>query len=183
MATDLGTLPITVTATALELDGTTPDTSAVLAFELSGAVDVDGTPIADPTTVATLADAGNGTCTVTEAAGAPQGASVKLDAVGTDPVGSKPVSSADSGDTLTFTVPVVVPPPPPATNISKISLAVTDNPNVAAPAASEPVAPAETAPAAPAAAEEPAAPTEPVTQGVDPNPPPQVNDAGWPTAS
>jgi len=173
MSTTLGTLPIEVTAPALGTNGQ-PDTAAVLAFELSGAVDSSGNPITDPTTVATLVDAGDGTCTITEAADAPAGASVNLDATGVDPAGSPPVSSAASGATLTFVTPTATPPPP-VSNIASVSLTVTSDPNESAPVA----APAEETPATPAAAatEETAAPAE-----AEPAAPTETNEAGWPTA-
>jgi hypothetical protein len=137
---------------------------------LSGAVDSSGNPIADPTTVATLVDAGDGTCTLTEAADAPAGASVNLDATGVDPAGSPPVSSASSGGTLVFTTP---PAGPPASNIASVSLTVTSDPNATA---TEAEAPTE-APATEAtpAVEEPEAPVAPTPSGSV-----QVNEAGIP---
>ncbi len=184
MSTDLGTLPITVTATADDLAGN-PDTAATFSFELSGAVAADGTPIADPTTVATLADNGDGTATLTEAAGAPAGASVNLDALATDPAGTPAVSSAASGDTLTFTVPVVVVPP--TSNVSKVLLTVTNDPNLpvlAGAAAEAPAAAAadaaEEAAEPVTAAEEAEVPAPPTTPGVAENQGPAVNEAGIP---
>jgi hypothetical protein len=143
MSEVLGSLPAQITASALKTDGTA-DTSAIFAFELSGAIDSTGLPIADPTTVATLVDNGDGTCTLAETAGAPGGASVNLDAIATDPAGSPPVSSAASGGTLTWTTAVAAP----VSVIASVSLAVTSNPNTVGGGAATPVVAPVVAPAA-----------------------------------
>ena len=113
--------------------------------------------------MATLTDNGDGSCTLLEADGAPASASVNLDALATDPAGSAPVSSADSGHTLTFST-AAAPPVVPETSIAEVGLQI------------EPAVPVAEAPPAPADGEAAALGL------TTPAPPTATNEAGWPVA-
>jgi len=123
--TDLGAQPITFGCSPTAADGT-PTTPQLVAA------------VSDPT-VATLVDNGDGTGTVTLADGAAPGAPCDLDVTATDADGHT-VSTADTGETLHFVAPAApqptpTPTPTPGADTAKVGLAITNNPNVPAPAA------------------------------------------------
>jgi hypothetical protein len=177
MSEVLGSQPASISAKAEYPDPATPgafltDPNAKIAFVISAGA---ANPNVDATTVAALVDNGDGTCTLTEVAGAPASTDVNLDAVATDPSGNT-VSSAASGGTKVFSTAAAVTPP--NTDATQVSLTVVSNPNDAASApaagAAAPAAGAAATPATDEAAEvtttgEPVQQAPPIDSGAAPS--------------